>query len=498
MTAPKSLVLITVDCLRADHTGYMGYARPTTPFLDSLAAESLVFPKAIVAGAPTFYSFPGIMASRFPLALGREVVGIAPGEPTLATVLLEAGKRTAAFVAANPYLSKRFGYAQGFEVFEDYLSTDFPSSREIRVEPVPRLLSRLNSYIADFAHRIGPLGKLYDELYFHYGQRNAASKGEDWDTLRPFPAADVLVDQACQWLESLEDQPFFLWLHFMDAHAPYCPSADALSATGAQHISPERGHYLNAAWNRADLGTERLLKHRDEIVCLHDAGIRWVDMQLARLVDKMRGLSLWDTSMFVQTADHGEEFLDHGGRFHYPSRAYQELLHVPLLLRIPGVQSKPLSDAPFSHINLAPTILDALGVGAPPEFEGQSYWAEAHRKAGWEYAVSESVGGCTNPMDKQNRMKGRVLAVQDRRYKLVLDFDSNKEELFDLESDPRERRALAADAEKSARARLLRTALQHLMASAPEYRRELAIRAGLHEVGLEWKHSKMDSKPLAS
>src|ERR1700704_180642 len=69
---PKSLVLITVDCLRADHTGFMGYARPTTPFLDSLAAESMVFPNAIVAGAPTYYSFPGLMASRFPLALGRE------------------------------------------------------------------------------------------------------------------------------------------------------------------------------------------------------------------------------------------------------------------------------------------------------------------------------------------------------------------------------------------------------------------------------------------
>ena len=101
----RSLVLITVDCLRADHCGFYGYARPTTPFLDSLALESFVVPSAIVGGAPTYYSFPAILASRMPLALGRDVIGLAPGESTLATALRESGYATAAFSAANPYLS---------------------------------------------------------------------------------------------------------------------------------------------------------------------------------------------------------------------------------------------------------------------------------------------------------------------------------------------------------------------------------------------------------
>src|SRR5580692_9155567 len=95
----KSIVLVTVDCLRADHVGFMGYQRPTTPFLDSLAAESFVVPAAIVAGAPTYYSFPAILASRYPLALGRDVLGIAPGEPTIASELQAAGYTTAAFIA---------------------------------------------------------------------------------------------------------------------------------------------------------------------------------------------------------------------------------------------------------------------------------------------------------------------------------------------------------------------------------------------------------------
>ena len=123
----RSLVLITVDCLRADHCGLYGYARPTTPFLDSLAPESFVVPAAIVAGAPTYYSFPAILASRMPLALGRDVVGLAPGESTLATVLRESGYATAAFSAGNPYISPRFGYDHGFEVFRDFLDFETQS-----------------------------------------------------------------------------------------------------------------------------------------------------------------------------------------------------------------------------------------------------------------------------------------------------------------------------------------------------------------------------------
>src|SRR5947209_11994189 len=101
MIVPRSLILITIDCLRADHVGFLGYGRPTTPLLDSLAAESFVFSNAIAAGTPTYYSFPTIIASRPPLALGREVIGVAPGETTIASTLQEAGYATTAFLAGT-------------------------------------------------------------------------------------------------------------------------------------------------------------------------------------------------------------------------------------------------------------------------------------------------------------------------------------------------------------------------------------------------------------
>ncbi|HEX7895168.1 MAG TPA: sulfatase-like hydrolase/transferase, partial [Terriglobales bacterium] len=102
---PHSLILITVDCLRADHVGYHGYSRPTTPFLDCLAGESVVFRDAVAAGSPTYYAMPAMLASRYALALGRDVLGIAPEEATLALMLRESGFATAAFCAANPYIS---------------------------------------------------------------------------------------------------------------------------------------------------------------------------------------------------------------------------------------------------------------------------------------------------------------------------------------------------------------------------------------------------------
>src|ERR1035438_45169 len=146
----KSIVLVTVDCLRADHVGFMGYERPTTPFLDSLAGESFVVPTAIVAGAPTYYSLPAILASRMPLALGRDVIGLAPGETTLATVLRESGYATGAFSAANPYISPRFGYDHGFEVFRDFLDFEAQSTQNtvsLEIPPGDSIRGKLNGSI---------------------------------------------------------------------------------------------------------------------------------------------------------------------------------------------------------------------------------------------------------------------------------------------------------------------------------------------------------------
>jgi len=487
MSAQKSIVVVTVDCLRADHVGFMGYERPTTPFLDSLAAASCVVPNAIVAGAPTYYSFPAILGSRHSLALGRDVLGLAPGESSLGSVLKQAGYATAGMSAANPYLSSQFGYDQGLDEFHDYLSDGSSPTLAVSVATAPNgWASRVNSKLQAMRPAMGSLGILYDELYFRYCQRITPAP-QSIAALRPYPTADVIVDHACTWLKSIGNKPFFLWLHLMDPHAPYYPKDEALALMGDGPILPNRARYLNSYWNRSDLGPSRLARHREEIVTLYDAGIRWVDTQMARFIDTLRASKLWDDCIFALTADHGEEFLDHGGRFHPPSKLTEELIHVPLLLRVPGSAGKEVGKSPFSLLDLAPTLLDAAQLPAPEEFQGQSRWNDFGSGKGFDrVAISECVAGCTNPFRRDGRLGPRVLSVREARFKLILDFDPPAEQLYDLETDPGEHAPLAPSAQMAVRRRLLEVARDHLQRSSSQRDERMRVRARVRDLQLEW------------
>ena len=486
---PQSLVLITVDCMRADHVGFLGYSRPTTPFLDSLAQNSIVFRNAVAAGTPTYYSFPAILASRYPLALGRDLVGLAPGESTLASVLSESGFETAAFLAANPYLSPRFGYDQGFQVFHDFLTRSMPECEVIGGEQAKiRRLSRTNELLRDISHVWGPAGAAYDELYFQYCQTASGPENETLDSLRKFPSADVIVDHAIAWLNKHSGGPFFLWLHLMDPHSPYYPKQQALEDMGNDSITAKEARYLNSYWAR-DLRAARLQKKRDGIEALYDAGIRWVDTQVRRLAEKLVELNVWDKCMLALTADHGEEFLEHGGRFHPPVKLTEELVRVPLLLRTPGGK-QGVVDQPVSLIDLAPTLLECLNIAAPVSFRGRSYWRHAtsgQRRT--EPVLTESVHACTNPFRAEGRSGPRILAIRGGDFKLIVDFASGSEQLFNLASDPREQSPLPQDAELVMRRRLLECAREHVAESHQSRDINRRLDAQLRELRLEWAHS---------
>ena len=481
MTHAQSLVLITTDCLRADHVGFLGYPRPTTPFLDSLAKESIVFSNAVVAGSPTYYSFPAILASRYPLGLGRDVIGLAPEELTLATALQRAGYATAAFCAGNPYLSEEFGYDQGFDTFRDFLDVH-PLLLSERGNTKNNFSWRnwLNSSVGKISRRWKPFATAYDEVYFQYCQHLATPKAGSWEALRRFPSANLLVDQARAWLASVGRKPFFLWLHFMDPHSPYYPNQEALAKLGDLETTPSRARYLNSYWNRSDLSPGRLNRHREGIVELYDAGIRWVDAQIARLIDTLRRFHQWDSCVLAFTADHGEEFLDHQGRYHLPSKLTEEIIRVPLLVRMPGHSSK-LFEAPFSLLHLSPTLLDALDLQVPTEFQGRSLWRQLQDGTHDSDAVciTESVGSCTNPFRAQSRLGPRVLSLRGRRYKLLIDFERASEQLFDLEADPGEHFPMPADTEKPTRRRLLELAREHLARPLPPQYPRLRLRSRL-------------------
>lgn len=478
----RSLVLVTVDCLRADHVGFGGYSHSVTPFLDALAKSGVVFSQAIVAGVPTYFSFPAILASRYPLGLGRGVMGIAPGETTIATILRNAGYRTAAFLAGNPYLSPHYGYDQGFETFSDFLKVEDSEGIGPGPKPNERFLA-VKRLLSEMARRTRLTEAAYNDLLFWYGQWRTSRQLISLDQLRPYPPADVVVDNACSWLRRLENDHFFLWIHLMDPHHPHYPPAEALASIGASDVTAARARLVNTAWNRRELGPKRLKRYVPEILSLYDAGVRWVDEQLARFVRTLRELQRWEETIFVFTADHGEEFLEHGVRYHPPTSSSEQLIRVPLLLHAPGVPPARLSETPFSMIHLAPTLLEGMGLAAPSGFQGSSHWAQIRSGAfKGEPAIVETVGSGDNPSAAANRTRSRLLTVRDRQYKLVLQLEEGKDQMFDLKNDPEEQSPLPESRLCTERARLLQVAAGHLRNSRLNRNAALALHARLREL----------------
>jgi arylsulfatase A-like enzyme len=468
----------------------MGYERPTTPFLDSLASDNCIVPTAIVAGVPTYFSLPAILASRSPLSLGRDVLGLAPGEPTLASVLQGAGYATGCFAAANPYISPRFGYEQGFGKFRDFLENDIATSAAEEVNAkTSNLASRINLAMQKTRPVMGPVRRIYDDLYFEYCQRMTPVPAS-LEVLRKFPSADVIVDHAMEWISSLGDAPFFLWLHFMDPHSPYYPKHAALSSPGRTAVTPIRTRYVNSYWNRSDIDAGRLRKYRGEIIDLYDAGVRWVDEQLKRLIRFLEPANRWQDCVFVLTADHGEEFLDHGQRYHAPSHLAEELIRVPLLLRFPTSKMPEQAGSPFSLIHLAPTLLEFVRAPISVEFQGRSQLSRLLSGQGFDGpAISECVAGCTNPLRLESRNGSRILSVRESRYKLVLDFKRGTDRLYDLQSDPGEQSPLPKTVERVTRRRLLDASRQHLRQLMEHRDPRARLRARLRELQLEWPRS---------
>jgi arylsulfatase A-like enzyme len=177
----------------------------------------------------------------------------------------------------------------------------------------------------------------------------------------------------------------------------------------------------------------------------------------------------------------------------------EELIRVPLLVCVPGEAKRKISDAPFSLLHLAPTLLEAAGVPVPAEFVGRGQWGQLSQGGSAEdVAISECVAGCTNPFAPENRMGPRVLSVRERRFKFVLHFDPQAERLYDLEADPQELSPLAADAERPVRRRLLERAREHLQGSSRDRDPGARLQARLRDLRLEWMKPADKAAPLAS
>lgn len=203
------------------------------------------------------------------------------------------------------------------------------------------------------------------------------------------------------------------------------------------------------------------------------------------MLDSLQASAAWDDCVLALTADHGEEFLDHGGTFHSPDNISEEITRVPLLLRVPGQRCQRTGSTPFSLIHLAPTLLEVMGTDCPREFRGRSCWQSLQNgHCCDDPAITECVTDAGNAFHRVERLGRRVLAVKDERFKLVWDLGTKEELFFDLEQDPKE--LMPTDKAKDARRRLMSRAQQHLAEGQERLDERLRCRALLREFASEW------------
>jgi arylsulfatase A-like enzyme len=316
------VLLITIDTLRADHMGLYGYDRDTTPHIDALGVRGVVFEEAYTYWPKTRGSFVGIMTGRLAAqsGYGKTHPLLLDFNPTLATTLRGAGYETAA-VVDNPNVAASLGYARGFDRYR-----------------------------------------------------------ETWEEERLVTEMDrtrAITEDGVRFLEGASpDQPFLLWLHYVNPHTPYTPPPpfDTAfiddTALAGPPLEPVDG-FFGGVPRRWEVPGRPLGYY----VAQYDGEIAAVDAEVGRLLEALDSSPVGETTLVVLTSDHGESlgehdyFFEHGANLHDPS------MRIPLVIAGPGVEAGRRSRALASTLDLVPTILDALKVSYPPGLWGQSLLA---------------------------------------------------------------------------------------------------------------------------
>ncbi len=403
-----NVLLISLDTLRADHLGAYGYPRPTSPNIDRFARESVLFENNINTGGGTLPVHVSMFTSLPPLVHGIYSTNgraLEPSRTTLAEQLRQVGYHTRGYTGGG-FVRASFGLGHGFESF-------------------------------------------YDE-------------GGDFEVIMPMFGS---------WLESYTGGKFFLFLHTYDIHSdwkklPYdAPGGYNSLFTRDYHGSfdgcrsgrcaSDLLSYLNLEVTTGKIQPDQVLSPTDlaYIVGLYDGGIAYVDDEIGKLFARLKRLGLYDKTLIVLTADHGEEFMEHNLLLH--DQNYEEEARVPLIVRFPhGAFAGRRIAEQVSTLEVMPTILDVLDVQPNDEVQGKSVMPLILDGRKGRDAVYMMGGN-----DKLRTPAWSLLTHDDKPL-----------ELFDLIADPHEKHDLLAT---------------HPATAAALLERELAERHGQLE---RWQH----------
>jgi len=296
-----NVLLIVPDALRADHLGCYGYERPTSPFIDDFAKESIVFKHAFSNAPWTKPSMGTVFTSLYPNEHGAYMWNdsLLNSCLTLAEVLKNKNYNTFA-VQTNPIIDRKFNFNQGFARF---------------------------------------IEKIYVK-------------------------ANSVTDKFNDWLKNNKNKPFFAYLHYMDTHLPYNAPDKFTKIFEPEHlnsyISGEFYSYEMRILN--EMGFSKIDKKH--IINLYDSEIRYFDFNFQKIINNLKKFKLYDETLIILVSDHGEEFWEHKGILHAHS-LYNEVIHVPLIIKPPHNKTQKQITSHVQLLNLYPTILNIADIKIP-------------------------------------------------------------------------------------------------------------------------------------
>ncbi len=396
----KNIIIVAIDSLRADHLGCYGYSKPTSPAIDALAAESVVFEQAFAAGIPTMPSFTTLYSGLHPYRHG---------------IVSHAGKRRLSDkIMLLPQLARQHGY----------------------------ITAACDNLVVQGEGR----GSWFARGYDHYSGF----------LYQPFTdQCRQLTDRALGFLREYAKQPLFMFIHYWDPHTPYGPRPPY----DTQHYVPGSGSLDLATvkaiapdYYEAFLGDMKL-RYPDDyayIVAQYDGEISQVDTEVGRLINALKAQGQWDDTILLLLSDHGECFGE--GELYFDHHGlYDAVTRIALLAHVPGIPAGRNASL-VSNEDIVPTLSELVGLPLPPyALSGESLVAQLHGKPSTQRSCIISA----------ESSRQASLALRTERWKLILPITSDATQrpilnvygkprsheplLFDLHNDPNEIHNLAPE-----------------------------------------------------
>ena len=405
--APKpNVVLIVLDTLRGDRLSCMGYDRPTTPRIDSLAAQGALYTHAFATCFWTLPSHASLFTGLHPLQVGAtsETLHFPDENVTIAEALGAEGYRTAGFVC-NSWVSRERGFSQGFTEFLEMWRRENQVSADTTATSMEMLtVDKMESWIA------------------------GAARG---------------------------DKPFFLFANLNGVHLPYRPAQEY-----AAKFVAGRGHDLERVQQLAQITSgwshlvgETVLSDEDYRIIndLYDAEVAWADALVGRIIDALERAGIGENTVVIVTSDHGEHLGEHGKTDHIASM-YDPALHIPLVIRYPRAFSPGTRDDHVTSIvDIAPTVLHLCGAS---ERIPQLHADQVSLSGGKPHTDGFVLAGNERPLTGikllQSRYPGydwtaidyRLRCMRSAEHKLIWN-ENRGAELYNLARDPGETQNLA-------------------------------------------------------